>query len=148
MQRLSSARLASSASEDAGSWRSERGDIVLTWLTKLAVIFGLAGIVLFDAISVGVTTSSVADQGSYAAREASETWGATKDLQKAYQTASSVAAERDSLNTVDPKSFTVEADGTVHLKISRTATTLVLDRIGPLKKLAHVEQTAAGRSVG
>ena len=51
-------------------------------------------------------------------------------------------------NTVDAKSFTVDADGTVHLKISRTATTLVLYRIGPLKKLAHVEQTAAGRSVG
>jgi hypothetical protein len=137
MERLSSARR-----------DSERGDIVLSWLAKLAVIFGLSGIVLFDAISVGVTHSSIADQGSYAAREASETWGATKDLQKAYLTASAVAADRDALNIVDPKSFTVEADGTVHLRISRTATTLVLYRIGPLKKLAHVEERAAGRSVG
>lgn len=137
MERLTSARR-----------DNERGDIVLGWLAKLAVIFGLAGIVLFDAISVGVTTSNVADQGSFAAREASETWGATKDLQKAYLTAAAVAADRDPLNIVDPKSFTVEVDGTVHLKVSRTATTLVLYRIGPLKKLAHVEQQASGRSVG
>ena len=126
----------------------ERGDIVLGWLTKLVVIFGLAGIVLFDAISVGVTSVNVADQGSFAAREASETWGATRDLQKAYATAVKVAADRDALNSVDPKSFRVDADGTIHLKISRTATTLVLYRVGPLEDLAHVEREAAGRSVG
>ena len=32
----------------------------------------------------------------------------------------------------------------MHLRISRTATTLVLYRIGPLKKLAHVEQDGIG----
>jgi hypothetical protein len=132
----------------AGTPDGERGDIVLGWLTKLAVIFGLGGIVLFDAISVGVASVNVADQGSYAARQASETWGATKDLQKTFATASTVAAERDASNVIDPRTFRVDADGTVHLHISRTATTLVLYRVGPLKKLADVETDAKGRSVG
>lgn len=147
MERLSSACAAGPGSATTRRLDNERGDIVLSWLTKLAVIFGLAGIALFDGISVGVTHSSVADQGSFAAREASETWSATKDLQKAFLTASTVAAEQDSLNIVDPKSFRVDADGTIHLKISRTATTLVLYRIGPLKDLAWVQQDAAARSI-
>jgi len=121
---------------------------VFGWLTKLAVIFGLAGIVLFDAISLGVATVNVADQGSHAAREASETWGATKDLQKAYLTAAKAAAEQDPLNTVDASTFRVDPDGTVHLRVSRTATTLVLFRIGPIKSWADIEREASGRSVG
>jgi|SRR5215210_5399984 len=136
MERLSSARR-----------DSERGDIVLSWLTKLVVFFALAGVVLFDAISVGATYSSVADQGSYAAHQASETWDATKDPQKAYLIASSVAADADSLNVVDPKTFRVDPDGTVHLTISRTATTVILYRIGPLKHLARVDHESKGRSV-
>jgi hypothetical protein len=147
MERLSSARLAPLSAGDAGPWGNDRGDIVTGWLTKIVVVFALAGIVLFDAMSVGTTFTSIADQGSYAAREASETWQTTKDLQKAYVTASTVAASEDSLNTVDPKTFRVDPDGTVHLTISRTATTLVLYRIGPLKHLADVEQDAKGRSV-
>jgi len=148
MERQAPARRAALKSTAGDVLACQRGDIVLGWLTKLVVVFGLAGILLFDAISVGVTSVNVADQGSFAAREASETWGATKDLQKAYARAVEVAAERDALNTVDARSFRVDPDGTIHLKISRTATSLVLYRVGALKDLAHVERDAAGRSVG
>ena len=127
---------------------SDRGDIVLGWLTKLAVVFGLAGIVLFDAISIGVTSVNVSDQGAYAAREASETWGATEDLQKAYLTAAKVAAEQNPLNTVDAATFRIDPDGRVHLRVARTATTLVLYRIGPIADWADLEREASGRSVG
>jgi hypothetical protein len=147
MERLSSARLAPLTSGVGGRWGSDRGDIVMGWITKLAVGFALAGVVLFDAMSVGVTVSSVADEGSYAAQQASETWNLTRDVQKAYLTASAVAVESNPHNVVDPKTFIVDPDGTVHLQISRTATTLVLYRIGPLKHLADVEQNARGRSV-
>ena len=126
---------------------SERGDIVLGWITKLAVGFALAGIVLFDAMSVGTTVSSLADQGSYAAREASETWNASKDLQKAYLTASAIASESNKHNVIDPKTFRVDPDGRVHLTISRTATTLVLYRIGPINHLGEVKQDAQALSV-
>ena len=126
----------------------DRGDIVLGWLTKLVVIFGLAGIVLFDAISIGVTAVNVADQAAFAAREASETWQNTKDLQKSYLTAAKSAADQNALNVVDPQSFRVDADGAVHLRVTRTATTLVLFRIGPIEDWAVTERAASGRSVG
>jgi hypothetical protein len=128
-------------------WAGDRGDIVLGWLTRLVVILGLSGIVLFDAISIGVTSVNVADQGSYAAREASETWQTTKDLQQTFLRASAVASEGDPANVVDPASFRVDKDNTVHLRISRTATTLVLYRIGPLEDLAEVGSQVSGRSV-
>ena len=58
---------------------------MIGWLAKLAVIFALVGFVLFDAISVGITTASVADQGSYRGPEASATWDETKDVQTSYR---------------------------------------------------------------
>jgi hypothetical protein len=147
MERLSSARPTAPTSGAEGFWGNERGDIVLGWITKLVVGFALAGVVLFDAMSVGTTMSAVADQGSFAARQAADTWSTTRDLQKAYLAASATATESNPLNVIDPKTFRVDPDGTVHLKISRTATTLVLYRIGFMKHLADVEQNAHGRSV-
>lgn len=147
MERLSPARRLALRRAGSDNWSSERGDIVLSWLTKLVVFFALAGVVLFDAISVGATHSSVADQGSYAAHQASETWETTKDLQKAYLTASAIATEANSLNVVDPDSFAIDPDGRVHLTISRTATTVILYRVGPLKHWAHVEHESTARSV-
>ena len=61
--------------------------------------------------------------------------------------AQATATESNPLNVIDPKTFRVDPNGTVHLKISRTATTLVLYRIGPLKKYGVVEQDAHGLSV-
>jgi hypothetical protein len=147
MERLPSARPVTPPSGDTGLWRNERGDILLGWITKLVVIFGLAGVVLFDAMSVGTTVSSVADQGSYAARQASETWNATKDPNKAFLTASTTASESNKHNVIDMKTFRIDPDGRVHLKISRTATTLVLYRIGPLKHFGEIQQDAEGLSV-
>jgi hypothetical protein len=126
---------------------SDRGDIVLGWLTKLTVIMGLVGIVLFDAISVGTTTASVADQGTSAALEASATWDQTKDVQAAYDSAVTSATESNALNELDPQSFSIDPDGTVHLTLSRDAKTLVLYHWGRTAKWAHVSQTAKGRSV-
>ena len=94
---------------------------MLSWLAKLAVIFGLAGILLFDAISVGVTATTLTDQGTYAARDASEEWQSTKSVQKAYEEAVNAAVEANALNTVDTESFRIDADDTVHLTISREA---------------------------
>jgi hypothetical protein len=127
--------------------RRERGDIVLGWLTKLAVVLGVAGIVLFDGISVAVTSVNVTDQANSAAIDASDTWVATKDVQKAYLSAVQSAQNADKLNVVDAKTFRIDADGTVHVRLSRTATTLVLYRIGPAKKWADITQDGDGKAV-
>ena len=101
---------------------------MLGWLTKLTVGIALVGLLLFDAISVGSTAATIADQGSYAAHEAAATWDSTHDLQETYLTAAAKAAEQNPENVVSTKDFTVDPDGTVHLVISREAPTLILFR--------------------
>lgn len=132
----------------AGPVPADRGDIILGWLTKISVILAVAGIGLFDAISIGTTSVNLADQGSYAAREASEVWQSTQSVQKAYDTAVAVARDQNALNEVDPTSFRIEQDNTVHLTISREAATLVLFRWDRTAKWAQLESDAKGRSVG
>lgn len=131
-----------------GPASADRGDIILGWLTKIAVVLAVAGVGLFDAISIGTTAVNLADQGSYAAREASEVWQSSRSVQKAYDTAVEVAREQNALNEVDPTSFRIEQDNTVRLRISREAPTLVLFRWDRTAKWAQLEAAAEGRSVG
>jgi hypothetical protein len=125
----------------------DRGGIVLGWLTRIAVFFGLAGLVLFDAISIGTTAMNVADQGSAAAYHASEVWQNSKNLQLAYNAAVETAAQENPDDVIATRDFKIDPDGTVHLTVSRTATTLVVYRIGPIKDWAHIERRASGHSV-
>jgi hypothetical protein len=135
--------------ERAGSVVSdERGGILLGWLTRIIVIFSVVAVVLFDAISIGTTAMTVADQGSTAAQQASEAWQANKNVQTAYNAAVASAADENPNDVIATKDFKVDADGTVHLTVSRTATTLIVYRIGAIKKWAHIERQAEGRAVG
>lgn len=130
-----------------GFGRGDRGDIVLGWLTRITVILALVGVVLFDAISLASTKANVSDQGAYAAREASSAWDESHDLQASYDAAVVAATEQDPQNVVGTKDFRIDADGTVHLSVSRDAPTLVLSRWDRTAKWAHVESRAVGRSV-
>jgi polygalacturonase len=131
-----------------GSPTSDHGGIVLGWLTRIALVLAVAGFVLFDAISVASTTATVSDQGASAAREASSVWDGTKDVQAAYNAAVQAATEQDPENVVTPKGFRIDPDGTVHLRISREARTLILFRWDRTRDWAEVSREAQGRSVG
>lgn len=126
----------------------DRGGIVLGWLTKISVVLAVCGVLLFDFISVASTASTVSDAGSYAAREASATWDQTKDVQKSYDAAVAAATEENPQNIVETRNFVVDPDGTVHLVVSRDASTLLLFRWHRTAKWAHVSRPAQGRSVG
>lgn len=121
---------------------------MLGWLTRIVVFFSIAAVILFDAISIATTTMTVADQGSTAAQRASEAWQTHKDVQTAYNAAVAAAAEENPADVIATKDFKIDEDGTVHLTVSRTATTLVVYRIGPIKNWAHVVRRAEGHSVG
>ncbi len=123
------------------------GGIVLGWLTRITLILAAAGLVLFDAISVGSTTATVADQGTYAAQAASEAWDQTKNVQAAYAAAVAKATEQNPENVVANTGFQIDPDGTVHLVISREARTLLLYRWSRTAKWAEVSRAAKGRSV-
>jgi hypothetical protein len=125
----------------------DSGGIVLGWITRIAVFIGVAGLGLFDAISIGSTAATVSDQGSIAAQDASEVWLATKSVQQAYNAAVASATEQNPADVVGTKDFLIDEDGTVHLTVSRTATTLVVYRIGPIKSWADISRQASGKSV-
>lgn len=127
---------------------NDRGDIILGWLTKITIILGVAGIFLFDAISVGTTAMSLTDQGGIAAREASEVWQQTGSIQRAYDAAAAAAVEQNPANEVAAGSFRIDADNTVHLRISRTASSLLLFRWDKTAGWAELDREARGRSVG
>lgn len=125
----------------------DRGDVVLSWLTKIVVVFSIAAIGVFDAVSVGVTATSLADEGAFAAREASETWQSTESLQEAYDAATKVALEANPANVIDTETFRIDDDNTVHLTISREAATLVLYRWSRTAGWAQLDREATGRSI-
>lgn len=125
----------------------DHGGIVLGWLTRLVVVMSVIGLVLFDAISVASTSATVADQGSYAAREASAVWDATHNVQRAYDKAAATAAEANSLNRVATTGFQIDPDGTVHLVIQREATTILLYRWDRTEAWTRIRREAHGRSV-
>ena len=126
----------------------DRGDIVVGWLTKLVLVLGLLGLVGFDAAGVGVATVSTQDVANNAAREASETYLSSRDTRSvdaAYDAADVYVTANG--GTLVPESFRVEADGTVFLTVHKSATTLLLYRIGGLKKFGEIKRSAGVKSL-
>ncbi|HVE74378.1 MAG TPA: hypothetical protein VNA30_04710 [Mycobacteriales bacterium] len=118
----------------------DRGGIVLGWLTKLTVGLVLLGVVLFDIVALVQVRYRAADDATNAAREAAEAYKASHDVQKAY--AAAVATVDASVVTVDAHTFRVLPTGAVQLRVRRTTSTLVVEKIGPIKKWG--EATSAG----
>jgi len=117
---------------------SDRGDVILGWLTKIVVFSAVIGVIGFDAISISTSRLGAEDDANAAASAASDTWQETHKLQLAYDAAAEVAQQHG--ETVPPRSLTIGADGTVHLTVVRTATTLLVHRIGPLRHLDVVRE--------
>lgn len=123
----------------------ERGSIIVGWLTKVALVLTLVGITGFDLISVATTKVGATDDAMHAARAGADAWVSSRgDIQEAYA-ASLKYAEKHG-GTIDPKDFAVDPDGTVHVKLVKTATTMLFYRNGTTKKWAHVEAEGRARS--
>lgn len=125
----------------------DRGDIILGWLAKVVVTLALLGLLAFDLISIGWTKVSLTDQAESAARSASATWAQSHNVQKAYDAALAQATEDNAANTVETDGFTIDKDGTVHLRLDREAQTIVVSRVGPIRDWGHISVAAAGRDV-
>jgi len=112
--------------------RRDDGSIVIGWLTKLAVGIAIVGLALFDTLSIGAAKLGASDDANTAAEAASADFRANHNVQSAYQAA--VETLPSDTETIPPRQFVVQPDGTVQLVLNRTTTTLVAHRIGPLKK--------------
>lgn len=128
--------------------RGDGGGIVLGWLTKLAVVMALVGVVLFDGLSIAASRLSIEDQGLKAARAASSQWQRSGDIQLAYDAAVVAAVEANTLNEVLPTTFVAGPDGTVDLDMHREAATLVVHRIGWVADWAFVSTHAEAKHSG
>ena len=118
--------------------RRDSGSIVLGWLTKVILVITIAGVVLFDGVSVGVARMSAQDDANTAAGAASNDWKINHNVQSAYNAATAVITNPS--ERVLTRGFRIDPDGTVHLLLRRTATTLVMYRIGPLKKYGVITE--------
>ncbi|GAC1323261.1 MAG: hypothetical protein NVSMB13_02900 [Mycobacteriales bacterium] len=124
----------------------ERGDVILGWLTKVTLALALLGLVAFDSISLVVAHVAAQDDAVEAVTAGAEAWKARPDLQAAYNAAAKVAdGHTDSVETA---TFSADPDGTVHLRLHRKATTLVLYRISPLARYADVTAAVSGHAFG
>ena len=120
----------------------DRGDIVLGWLTKLVVIIGLLGLVGFDGVSLAQARFQAADRATTAADAAADSFATTKTLQTAFNAAYATTRDGDVIET---KTFTVEPDGTVRLRLHHTATTLLLHRVKALQHYADAVGNGTAR---
>jgi hypothetical protein len=123
----------------------DRGDIVLGWLTRIVLGISITGVVAFDALSIGVAHVSAIDDANSAALSASQAWRAHHDPVAALQAAQQTASEHG--ETVLPSSLQVDSDGTVRLKITREATTLLVRRVPPLHSWITITAEGSGRSL-
>jgi hypothetical protein len=120
----------------------ERGTVVLGWLTKVVVALAIVGIAGFDTIAIIASHVSLTDDANAAAEAANTSWNDDHNVQLAYNAAVTSAEQHGA--QVPVKDFSIARNGTVHLTLTHTVTTLVVRHIGPLKKQADV--TAKGEA--
>ena len=105
---------------------------MIGWLVKLVVVVVLVAIVAFDTISIGISRLNGTDDANAAALAAATVWAQTHNLQSAVDAAQE--AVPDTHESLVPHSLSIDADGTVHLELRREAKTLIMFRIGPLRR--------------
>lgn len=121
----------------------DRGDIVLGWLTRLAVVLGVLGVIGFDLVSLGVGRLHAEDRAQEAARAAVRSYGVDQNLQLAYESA---LTQLDPLEDgIAPGEFAMAPDGAVTLTVQHTAPTLLVEKIGPIRTWATSRATVTGR---
>jgi hypothetical protein len=123
----------------------DAGGIVLGWMTKLAVVSALVGVVGFDGISVGLAHLNTQDDADSAVQAASQSYLQSHNVQAAYDAAVKAVKPTEEVGTSD---FTIAPDGTTTLSLTNTAHTLLLYRSKSTGKWAAVKVHATGKYTG
>lgn len=125
---------------------ADTGDIIVGWLVRVVALLAVAGVMSFDALSIGTSRLSIEDQAKAAARAAAETWSTSRNAQSAFDSAWRSATEANATNEVSAASFSIDPSGAAHVVVSREAPTFVVRLIGPLRQLAVVRSEAVGKA--
>jgi hypothetical protein len=125
--------------------RNDRGDVIVGYFTKIALVLSVFAVVCFDAVAVGAARVSIEDVARQVAMAGSEAYVSSRNPALAYRAALE-AAEAEEV-TIEKKSFTVAADGTVTVRVEREATTLLLYRTKKTKGWAVVSATRTAKAL-
>ena len=122
--------------------QGERGDVVLGWLTRLVAVLAVLGVLGFDGVSLVQARFQAADRATTAASAAADAYRANHDLQSAFNAAYATVPAGD---TIETKTFSIAPDGTVTLRLHHEAPTLIVSKIGPLKKWQDAVETGEAK---
>jgi hypothetical protein len=121
----------------ARSADSDAGSIVVGWLAKVSLVLVLFGVSAFDAISVGSAHLTTSDDANSAAS------AAAADFQTSHNVQSALAAAQDAITNPNEQivagSLSIDPRGSATVSVQRKVTTLVMYRIGPLKKYTVIK---------
>jgi hypothetical protein len=130
--------------QQVNALRSDDG-FVVSGLVKLALTLGVLAVIGFDLISLLVGSFTGADRASTALRAAVVVCDETRgtDPQKAYDAALAVALDYG--DDVEADSFTCSTQqGAVTLTYTHEITTLLMEKIGPLKRFTVSRNEVSG----
>ena len=115
----------------------DAGTIVMGWLVKVALVLTIFGISAFDTVSVASAHLSTSDDANSAAS------AAAADFQTSHNIQSALSAAEDAITnpneTLLANSLTIHPDGSATVTVQRKITTVVMYRIGPLKKYTVIK---------
>ena len=114
----------------------DRGDVVVGWLTRLIVVFAIVGVCLIDVVSVVQAHFGAQGDADLAATNASTAYAVRHNTADAYAAAVMVASGNE--ETIDKHAFRVDRAGNVTLKLTRTAQTVALEHLPPLRKFGVI----------
>jgi hypothetical protein len=113
---------------------NDRGAMRVMTLTRLFAAMAIVGIAGYDTFSIMADHVKTEDQAQNAAFAASQTWLNTKNVYDAYNAAVDELKTENPADKLVRSSFVIDPDDTVHLVVTRTASTIVAGHIGFLKK--------------
>jgi hypothetical protein len=123
--------------------KDDRG-IVINWLVKIVIAFAIGGVILYDAGSIAVNffgLDGAADEiANQLATDVSSGKLNLEDESGLELRARKEARKRDAKLT----KFSVDVKGNIHVRLKRTADTLVVSRIPPIEDWA--KSTAEGQA--
>ena len=120
----------------------DAGEIVLGWLTKVVITLAVLGFLAYDGISIVTANVSAADRANTLASEGADDVKNLRDVNKAYALISAEAQATG--DTIAPQDFRVDTTGHVTLVLHRTARSLWMTHVGPLRKYLRISATGEG----
>jgi hypothetical protein len=124
---------------------ADQGGIVLGWLLRVTGVLLVLGVLAFDVFSLAYTNVTTVDDAGIVASTGAQV---LLEQPRAYD-----AAKEESIDQaaelgvrMRAKDWWVDEEGEVHVTVSRTATSLALQHVPPLRKYLTVRAVGTAAS--